>query len=218
MKMVQRTLYGQGNAYNLELGFIPTYVEIFKQHDTVTSASVLKWWGKEYEDDAVVDAADQEYGVIITNGTQSEGTANTGISSYDGAKTPQVLVESPIPAKGDLKRDCFSFAYHKAKSTNPTARSATVIGTMLRPTIANGYVYECTTKVGAMTALTEPTWPKTPGETITDGSNTWTCREENIVANKGLGITLGSSLASAGVPLFITAYEADQYTDLGTVP
>lgn len=88
---------------------------------------------------------------------------------------------------------------------------------MCRPTTANGYVYECTTKGGAMTNLTEPTWGTVPGETTSDGSNTWTCREENIVANKGLGITIGLSLAQASIPLLVIAMEADQYTDLGTV-
>jgi len=216
MKMVQRTLIGQGVAINLELGFIPTYVEIYKQHGTITSASFLKWWGKEYEDDAVVDAADQEYGVIDTGGTFSEADANTGISSYNGAKTPQVLVESPIPGTGDLKKDCFNYAYQIANTVTPTARSATVIGTMVRPNTANGYVYECTTSGGA--CAVQPTWPTTVGGTVTDSANNvWTCREENIVANKGLGITLGLTLAAASIPLFITAWEADQYTDLGTV-
>lgn len=216
MKIVQRTLYGQDAAINLELGFIPTYVEIFKQHGTVTAASLLKWWGEEYEDDTVVDAADQEYGVIITNGVQSEADANTGISSYNGAKTPQVLVESPIPGKGLVKKDCFDYDYQVANTVTPALRTGTVIGTIVRPTTANGYVYECTATTGA--CVTEPTWPTTVGDTVTDdGTNTWTCREENIVANKGLGITLGSTLAASSIPLFITAWEADQYTDLGTV-
>lgn len=217
MQFVQRILYGQGAAYNLELGFVPTFVHIMKYNATHGSVVWLTWYGTPNEDDAVVIAGGGIYGHLHTNGAVTEADADTGIQSYDGAKMPQVLVESPIPAKGDLKVDCFDFDYHKANSTTPTERSATVIGTMVRPTTANGYVYECTTTAGAMTSLTEPTWPTNPGDTISDGSNTWTCREENIVANKGLGITLGQTLAAASIPLFIIAVRGDEYLDLGTV-
>ena len=94
-KMVKRILYGQGNAYNLELGFIPTRVEILKYNATPGSVERLDWHGKPNEDDTVVIADGGIYGWIDTNGTLSEADTNTGISSYDGAKTPQVLVESP---------------------------------------------------------------------------------------------------------------------------
>ena len=43
------------------------------------------------------------------------------------------------------------------------------------PTTANGYVYECTT-AGTSHASVEPTWPTTVGNTVADGTVTWTCR------------------------------------------
>lgn len=113
MKMVQRILYGQGVAINLELGFTPTYVKIMHYDATPTTAWQLEWFGVPNEEDTVIIAGGGIYGWTTTNGTVAEATADTGISSYDGAKTPQVLVDSPIPGKGDLKRDCFNFAYHK---------------------------------------------------------------------------------------------------------
>lgn len=216
MQFVQRTLIGQDAAINLELGFIPTYVEIYKQHGTITSASFLRWWGKNYEDDAVVDAADQEYGVIDTGGTFSEATADTGIQSFDGSKKPQVRILNPLT--GNFDNTAVYGDYDPTVDYNSvgTIRSATVIGTIIRPTVHNGCVYELKTKTG--TASTEPTWSTTPGEETTDGgSNVWICRKEDIVANKGLGITLGSTLAASSIPLFITAIKADSDLDLGTV-
>uniref|UniRef100_A0A6M3IPT3 Uncharacterized protein n=1 Tax=viral metagenome TaxID=1070528 RepID=A0A6M3IPT3_9ZZZZ len=43
------------------------------------------------------------------------------------------------------------------------------------PTTANTYCYECTT-AGTSHATTEPTWPTTVGNTVGDGTVTWTCR------------------------------------------
>lgn len=46
---------------------------------------------------------------------------------------------------------------------------------VVTPTIANGFFYECTTSSGN-TGATEPVWPVIAGNTVADGSNTWTCR------------------------------------------
>lgn len=43
-----------------------------------------------------------------------------------------------------------------------------------KPTVANGNHYVCTV-AGTSHATTEPTWPTTPGATITDGTVTWRC-------------------------------------------
>lgn len=43
------------------------------------------------------------------------------------------------------------------------------------PTVYNGHSYECTTS-GTSHATTEPTWPTTNGNTVSDGTCVWTCR------------------------------------------
>jgi len=48
------------------------------------------------------------------------------------------------------------------------------LGTSVWPTTFNGYKYECTI-AGTSHATTEPTWPTTLGQTVTDGTVTWTC-------------------------------------------
>lgn len=43
----------------------------------------------------------------------------------------------------------------------------------VKPTVANSRYYTCTT--GGVSAGVEPTWPVTPGNTVVDGTVTWTC-------------------------------------------
>ena len=47
----------------------------------------------------------------------------------------------------------------------------------VKPTVLNGLWYVCTT-AGTSHAETEPTWPTTVGETVSDGTAVWTCMED----------------------------------------
>jgi hypothetical protein len=58
----------------------------------------------------------------------------------------------------------------------PLRTNATVYGkhSIVKPTVGNGRYYVATT--GGTSSGTEPTWPTTPGDTVTDGSTlVWTC-------------------------------------------
>jgi len=54
------------------------------------------------------------------------------------------------------------------------------LGAFVWPTSFNGYKYECTV-AGISHATTEPTWPTTLGQTVTDGTVTWTCHSLETV-------------------------------------
>lgn len=60
------------------------------------------------------------------------------------------------------------------------ANSVIALNEFRIPTTAagNGYVYECTSRSGDFKthATTEPNWPTTPGQTVSDDAITWTCR------------------------------------------
>lgn len=47
-------------------------------------------------------------------------------------------------------------------------------GTKVRPSLANGFEYSASA-TGQTNGKKEPTWPTTIGDTVTDGSITWTC-------------------------------------------
>ena len=214
MKCVTRILIGSAAAYNLELGFEPNRVEV-DLISTATASIFYRWQGRNQQEHATCVTDSTEYGIKITEGVTAVcDTAAKGISLYGGSKTPRVLIESPVPGKGDIATDVNDWA---AASTTPTARSATVIGTIIRPPTHNGRVYECTTATGTYT--TEPTagWSTTIGSVQTDGgSNVWTCREENVTAGKGIGITLGGTLLATTDLFVVRAFVDDDIVDLGT--
>jgi hypothetical protein len=56
----------------------------------------------------------------------------------------------------------------------------------------NGFRYECTT-AGTSHATTEPTWPTVEGETVEDGTVTWTCRFGHWIGSGNNGNTLALS-------------------------
>lgn len=64
---------------------------------------------------------------------------------------------------------------------DPNIRSnstAYALGAFVRPTTYNSYIYECTT--AGTSSASAPTWPTTIGNTVQDGSVTWTCRSPII--------------------------------------
>lgn len=215
MQMVQRRIEGAAAAYNLALGFIPDFVEILMYSATHGNNVTLKWFGELEEDCAVVIAGGGIYGHLITEGAVTEADGDTGISSYEGDKNPVVLIDSPKPA-GGLKKVAITGDWTQSIAAAATARTASTVGTIIRPTTHNGYVYECTTAI-TTGETTEPTWPTVPGETVVDDDGVWTCREEHIANAGELGITIGSTLAANGQILFIAAFKADSAIDLGDV-
>jgi hypothetical protein len=54
-----------------------------------------------------------------------------------------------------------------------TANTAYSLGTFVRPTTKNGFVYKCTT--AGTSGSTEPSWSTVEGGTVTDGTVVWTC-------------------------------------------
>lgn len=209
-------LKGGAADYNLDLGFIPKMVKVTVM--SATNPDVYYWYGEMQEDSAEAAAGSWEYGIKVVG---SDGiktymdTVAKGISAYDGAKNPQVYVESPKPAGGNVKVACLDWA----ASTSATARSATLPGTVVRPLATKtGYVYECTGTGTTNDTEGEPTWPTTPGETVTETDGVvWTCREENIVANKGLGITLGGTLLENDKIVYVEAHRALRCEDIGDI-
>ena len=216
MQMASRILTGAGVAYNLALGFEPDRVEVWLYNATPDSIVRYHWFGHLAEEDAVIIAGGGIYGWSVDGAVIAELDADTGFKPYEGAKTPQVLVDSPKPAGGQVLKSVADWL--AATDYSSGERSATAVGTIVRPPTHNGYVYELTTDTS--TGDSEPTagWTTTPGETSTDGGgNIWTCREENIANAGELGITLGATLMTDSNLLMVNAWKADKAEDLGDV-
>jgi len=197
-----------GNTLNVILGFVPDYLEIYFDFTGVAAPTIYKW-SKAIADGALTG----QYGFqdASTGDWVACADAANGIVAFDSSGD-YVLIDSPIPAAGKKATAVNTTAW---ASLTPVARSATVIGTIKRPTVRNGRIYECTTLVGA--ATTEPTtWPTTPGATVLDGgTNVWTCRMEEVCRGGGKGFTLGATLQSDEDYAHFIAYRTDKDRYLG---
>lgn len=212
MQVVSATFLADGNALNIDIGFIPDYVEAFE----LTSAAevVYKWY--RCLEDAEVTAG--RYGIEDDGaGVLTEcATADAGFAPWNGSKNSYVLI--PDPADNKLRPVPIYGDYDATAnySSVGTDRSTTAIGTIIRPSATkhNGFVYELIT--GVTTASTEPDWGTVPGElTLDTGLNVWMCREENIVKMAGKGFTIGADLSVNGDLWVFKAERHDRMGDMG---
>jgi len=209
-----------GNAVNIILGFVPdSLILIFdKPLVALYDACRIGYWNHSSYNRAV--AAAGMYGWYTGHDNLVENaqpwTGTEGVIPYD-ASGEYVLITSPIPERGEIPT-VLNTATTLANwaALTPVGRTALLIGTIVRPSVRNGYVYECTT--GGAGAVSEPAvWPTTPGLTVQDGSaaNVWTCRVEDIARDGGKGFTLkaGSSVNDEWVTFM--AFRGDRDNDLG---
>lgn len=213
MKKVSKRFIAHTAAINVDLGFIPDFVTIFSGLDN-TSPDIYYAF-RELEDNAL----DGQYGLIVT-GTTGVITKATGTNSIiQGYNTVAVGVnlDSPLPAGGKIASTPWDWGVDATtvNAATPIARTATAVGTVVRPSTRNGYIYECTTSSGACTS--EPTtWGTTVGGTTTDGgSNVWTCREEEVVTHGGIGINIGTDLLTEDDVIIVVAEQWDKIEDGG---
>lgn len=220
-KIIQKRWENDGNAQIFDLGFIPTYVEMWQNTGGTNPDKYV--WTQEGED------TDSRYGILTTGSTgviTRVTTAATGLEKYD-TKLQGVLLPNPaggdkqfrIPEVYDTTQD-YTSTYTQSQTGNTetwAARTASAAGGVVYPTTRNGFVYELTTATG--TGTTEPTtWPTTPGETVTDGgSNVWTCRTEEVVTRGVQGITVGATTQTDGQISELIAFEADVDENVGDV-
>lgn len=84
------------------------------------------------------------------------------------------------------------------------ATTAKALDDRVRTSTANGYRYKAT--VSGTTGSSEPAWPTTIGNTVADGTVTWTCEQKIHEATEVKLATTQSGLtgASAGAPLSLS--------------
>jgi len=76
------------------------------------------------------------------------------------------------------------------------ASTAYSLGDFVHATTFNGFRYECTT--AGTSGASEPTWPLVEGDTVDDGTVTWTCRRSQLAIQDSAGDpTNGGTLTMA---------------------
>lgn len=187
-KMNSGQFVADGNAVDVEVGFIPDFVIAFEGLEE-TSPSPHFWFRSA--DDAL--SKDGQFGLLLTGSTGVVTKHAAAINGFAPLDTTALRLLLPNPAGGKDLAVALPDAF-VAGTAQPTARTATALGTVTKPSLGNenGYVAECTTSAGVYG--TEPTWPAKAGATVTDDqNNVWTMREENV-KNTGIkGFTLGAT-------------------------
>ncbi len=197
---------GDGSDHNVELGFIPDYCILFELADS--NPNIIHWCHPMKD-----DATGKREGLKETGsgGDVSYNSNDQGISEWDD-DTSYVNILHP----GSGKKVKVSVAdWATGTSYASGQRSATAIGTIVRPPVHNGRVFELTTQGG--NGGTAPTsWDVQPGETVADTNNTWTCREEEVVKGGGKGITVRGEINTDSKQVYVIAMKADMgVVDLG---
>lgn len=85
------------------------------------------------------------------------------------------------------------------------ASTAYSLGAAVRPTTRNNFAYEVTT--AGTTAASEPTWPTTPGATVVNGTATFTCRANLVLAATAMvpgDYTLANGVSAGNTPRRLT--------------
>ncbi len=188
MKKVGGHFIADGNAVNIAIGYVPDKFVAKAKYEETNVATYI--WLKELANTA---NSNGQFGITRPAGggaVTKMASAAAGIASYDTTSN-QVLVPAPN-GNGTVQGTVADYN----TATTYTARSSTVIGSIIRPTTHNGFVYEMTT-ASSGAAGTEPTFNTTVGGSTTATSgDIWITREENTVAGGAKGVTIGADIST----------------------
>lgn len=192
-----------GGIINLPIGFIPDY---FQMHDIGegTNPDMFQW----FREQQIHEASGSQEGMLTNgpDGVVSLMADDAGITAYEtSAQTP--TIEEWTKARGDAA----------------TARTATAVGTYIKPTVGatddgggvadRGSIFECVT--AGTSSATEPTWPNADGENVTDGTTVW--KKVNVSLQRGgyQGVVIQDDINSDAREMYYLALQADQSVDHG---
>jgi hypothetical protein len=204
-KIVSGKFLASTAEVNVECGFVPDYIEAF----SALGGTEIKYeWFKVLYDTAA--AALGKYGFVTDGAPAHVAAATNGFRPYDTSVESVVL---PAP-DGDGYMKAASIADYNIATTY-TARSVTALGSVVRPSTHNGFVYELITASGGA-AGAEPTWPTKVGDTVTATStDVWICREERVVRTGVKGFTVGATICTDGEYWVFKAEQHDRYSYMG---
>ena len=178
------------------VGYVPDYIR-FEEVGNATNTNVITWF-KMQESDVTGDQAGSYY--TGSDGIVTQLGDGAGVAAYNSdAQGPTITT------------------WTTAVSTAATAATATAPGTYVKPSVAStsdrGSIYECVT--AGTGGATEPTWPDSDGEQVTDGSTVW----EKVNVSKETygyeGVLLDAAVMTDGQKMYYIAYQADQSVDHG---
>lgn len=126
----------------------------------------------------------------VLNQTLTTSTGHCGFTEYINGNAIRQLIM--LDGTNGYVWDDPTQAPEPIIPPNWAGTTAYATGARVKPTVANNFFYEATT--GGTSSGSQPSWPTVEGNTVVDGTVTWTCR--------------GGSFPSPHVPfpVFINAY------------
>ncbi len=184
-----------GGLINLPVGFIPGYIELANRDGTNTTFH--KWWREMSK-----EASGSQEGISITEGTTADLADDGGIIAYNTGQQVPTIQE-----------------WTQARGSAAVARNATPgqPGTYIKATVDapdniggvadRGSIFECITD--GTSGATEPVWPTSNGENVTDSSTVW--QKVNVDLQRGgyQGVVIAAALQTDGQEMYYLAVEGD---------
>jgi len=206
MNAIERRWVADGNAVNVKCGFVPDLAILVNGVNQTNPNLIL--YSKQMEDN------ESMYGIVVTGSSGVITRITTAATGMEALSTRADMVLIPHPSGTGLAAATVS-DWASGTSYSSGERTTTTVGTVVRPPIHNGRVFELTTDTGSGTS--EPSsWDVAPGETVTDGgSNIWTCREERVVSQGAQGITVGATIQTDSQTCALWAFKFDDSTNAG---
>ena len=178
-----------GGIVNLPVGFIPDYFKLVEL-GADTAILLYEWWRSQEGE----EASGKQEGFSILEGITANLADDAGIIAYNtGTQVPTIQ------------------EWTEARATAATARTATAPGTYIKPTVSNsadrGSIFECVT--AGTGNSTEPTWPDSDGENVTDNSVVW--QKVNVSLQRGgyQGVVIQDNIQTDDREMYYLALAGD---------
>ena len=166
--------------------------------------------GRVRIDGAATTQAIDMRGVVFEAGSFLENNSGVTVTyrRTAGTQTPTevetsgaLVLDDSIPYSWSVLVDDTKYRIYDAEAddfSDWTATTAYTLTSSVTPTVANTFHYEC---VSAGTSSgTEPTWPTTAGERVTDGTVVWECVAGLTGRAYEIGVTSGGTGIDTTIP------------------
>lgn len=196
-------------AVNVECGFIPDYIEAF----SALGGTEIKYeWFKVLYDYAA--AGTGMYGFVTDGAPAHVAAATNGFIPYD-TSIESVLLPAPDADGVVMAPTCIDYNAATTYVARDLSAGVEILGSCVRPTTHNGFVYECVVASGGASGA-EPTWlTVVGGRTVAGSGDEWICRHERVARRGVKGFTVGATICTDGEYWVFKAEKHDRYNYMG---
>lgn len=204
-----KLIAANGVATHVECGFIPDEIQLIG--DLAGTPCHYKWCKALYEHAALATGM---YGWVVDIAPVRCNGATNGFIPYD-TSIESVLLPAPDSDGVVMAPSILDYNALTTYVARDLSAGVEVLGSVVRPTTHNGYVYECIVASGGASGA-EPTWlTVVGGRTVAAGGDQWICREERIARRGVKGFTIGATISVDGQYWFFKAEKHDRFNLMG---